>query len=299
MKSTARVFFQNDRLWLAIWLVGLTALWLWNTAFLNRPAFAQLRAASLNTLLVGAIVVVLATLLGWLSALALHACEESRRRMPARRSAALGHTGVPHLLLTFVLNLIRSVPQIVGILIGYVVLTLLIQEEILRNRYVQLLWIAVAISLFVFLEISDLIRERIKHYRSLDFYDAMLSCGVSERRIINNEILWKNSRAHLLNKLIATFGSTVFLLCSIDFIISVGLSTDVSLSNFPITLGGLLAKLDSKQDILAIGAVFTEPSSFSSLFFEHLQGVSTAFTIVFTLLCLYKISNGLVKRLRL
>jgi hypothetical protein len=73
----------------------------------------------------------------------------------------------------------------------------------------------------------------------------------------------------------------------------------VSLSNFPITLGGLLAKLDSKQDILAIGAVFTEPSSFPMLFFEHLQGVSTAFTIVFTLLCLYKISNGLVKRLRL
>lgn len=285
MKSS-RLLSQKDKLWLAIWLGGLAALWLWNTAFLNRPAFAQLRAASLNTLLVGVVVVALATLLGWLTAVALHLLEEARRR-------------IPQLLLAFVLNLIRSVPQIVGVLIGYVILTMLIQQEILRNRYVQLLWIALAMSAFVFLEISDLIRERIKHYRSLDFYDAMLSCGISERRIINNEILWKNSRAHLLNKLIAIFGTTIFLLCSIDFIISVGLSTDVSLSNFPITLGGLLAKLDSKQDILAIGAVFTDPSSFPSLFFEHLQGVSTAFTIVFTLLCLYKISNGLVQRLRL
>jgi ABC-type dipeptide/oligopeptide/nickel transport system permease subunit len=284
--KSSRLLSQKDKLWLAIWLGGLAALWLWNTAFLNRPAFAQLRAASLNTLLVGVVVVALATLLGWLTAVALHLLEEARRR-------------IPQLLLAFVLNLIRSVPQIVGVLIGYVILTMLIQQEILRNRYVQLLWIALAMSAFVFLEISDLIRERIKHYRSLDFYDAMLSCGISERRIINNEILWKNSRAHLLNKLIAIFGTTIFLLCSIDFIISVGLSTDVSLSNFPITLGGLLAKLDSKQDILAIGAVFTDPSSFPSLFFEHLQGVSTAFTIVFTLLCLYKISNGLVQRLRL
>lgn len=283
---TTTLFEKKDKLWLAIWLGGLAALWLWNTAFLNRPAFAQLRAASLNTLLVGASVVVFAMLLGWMSAVALHFLEQSRRR-------------VAQILLLFALNLIRSVPQIVGILIGYVALTLLIQEDVLRNRYVQLLWIAIAISLFVFLEITDLIRERIKQYRSLDFYDAMLSCGISERRIINNEILWKNSRAHLLNKLIAIFGTTIFLLCSIDFIISVGLSTDVSLSNFPITLGGLLAKLDSKQDILAIGAVFTDPSSFPSLFFEHLQGVSTAFTIVFTLLCLYKISNGLVQRLRL
>lgn len=284
--NSSRWLSHKDKLWLAIWLGGLAGLWLWNTAFLNRPAFAQLRAASLNTLLVGASVVVFATLLGWMSAVALHFLEHSRRP-------------IAQILLMFALNLIRSVPQIVGILIGYVALTLLIQEDILRNRYVQLLWIAIAISLFVFLEISDLIRERIRHYRSLDFYDAMLSCGISERRIINNEILWKNSRAHLLNKLIAIFGTTIFLLCSIDFIISVGLSTDVSLSNFPITLGGLLAKLDSKQDILAIGAVFTKPSSFPSLFFEHLQGVSTAFTIVFTLLCLYKISNGLVQRLRL
>ena len=277
---------HKDKRWLCIWLGGLMMLWLWNSAFLNRPALALLRAASLNTLLVGVVVVLLATMLGWLSGVALHVFADLRRRLPL-------------MILTFALNLIRSIPQIIGALIGYVILTLLIHDEILRGALVQLLWIALVISLFVFLEISDLIRERIAYYKKLDFYDAMLCSGIRERRIINNEILWKNSRAHLLHKLIAVFGMTIFLLCSVDFIISVGLSTDISLGNFPVTLGGLLARLDSKQDILAIGAALTDPVSVTGLVFEHLQGVSTAFTIVFSLVCLHKISNGLVQRLKL
>jgi hypothetical protein len=77
------------------------------------------------------------------------------------------------------------------------------------------------------------------------------------------------------------------------------LSTDVSLSNFPVTLGSLLAKLDSKQDILAIGSALSRIANAQSLFFEHLQGVSIVFVIVFSLLCIYKISNGLVKRYHL
>jgi hypothetical protein len=61
----------------------------------------------------------------------------------------------------------------------------------------------------------------------------------------------------------------------------------------------MLAKLDSKQDILAIGTVFADPGVFPSLFIEHLQGISVAFLIVYTLLCMYRISNGLVERYRL
>jgi hypothetical protein len=127
----------------------------------------------------------------------------------------------------------------------------------------------------------------------------MLCCGISEGRIINREILWKNSRPHLMNKLVAVFAAALFLQCSIDFIISVGLSTDVSLSNFPATLGSVLAKLDSKQDILAVGAAVMNPSTLGSLFFRHLQGITVAFIIVFTLLCMHNISHGLVKHFRL
>jgi ABC-type dipeptide/oligopeptide/nickel transport system permease subunit len=152
------------------------------------------------------------------------------------------------------------------------------------------------ISLFVFLEVVDLVRDRIRYFAASDFYPAMLCCGIRESRIVNIEVLWKNSRAHLIHKLIAIFGSAIFLQCSIDFIISVGLSTDVSSTNFPVTLGSLLAKMDSKQDILAIGSLFGDLSVFGRLLTEHLQGVSVAVVIVFSLLCIYQISNGFVKR---
>ncbi len=283
---TAEIFSRKDLAWLLAWLGGLMVVWTWNMAFLNQPAFVRLGNASLNTLFVGAFVVVVSCLMGWLGGLALNTLSEARNKSG-------------YLLLTFLFNLIRSVPQIVGVLIGYVILTMLIRADILRSELSQLIWMGCVISVFVFLEIADLVRERIQYFKSLDFVDAMLCCGIKESRIINIDILFKNSRAHLVHKMISVFGITIFLLCSIDFIISVGLSTDVSLSNFPTTLGGLLAKLDSKQDILAISSVLTDIGSIGTLFFEHLQGVSTAFIIVFTLLCLYNISNAFVKRHRL
>jgi hypothetical protein len=92
------------------------------------------------------------------------------------------------------------------------------------------------------------------------------------------------------------FGMAIFLQCSIDFIISVGLSTQASSVNFPVTLGSLLAKIDSKQDILAIGYAITHWSHIDNLFFEHLQGITVAFLLVFTLLCMYHISNGYARR---
>jgi hypothetical protein len=85
----------------------------------------------------------------------------------------------------------------------------------------------------------------------------------------------------------------------VDFIISVGLSTDVNSVSLPATLGSLLAKLDSKQDILAIGFTLTHPSYAPHLFFAHLQGLTTAFLIVFSLLCIYQIGNGYAERHRL
>ena len=278
-------YTRSDTLWLVIWLGGLGVAGLWDAVFLNQPAFELVQGAFVNTAIAGVLVILFSLFLGWMVGIGLHFLDTRSR--PA------------YLFLTFILNIIRSIPQIVGILIGYVILTFLIQEEILRSQLLQIVWMAFAIAVFVFLEVVDLIRERIAYFNRLDFFQAMLCCGIREGRIINREILWKNSRAHLLQKLVAIFGVAIFLQCSIDFIVSVGLSTDVSLSNFPVTLGNLLAKLDSKQDILAIGTIFPNPANLPSLFFEHLQGVSVAFIIVFSLVCIYKISNGLVKRFHL
>ena len=204
-----------------------------------------------------------------------------------------------YLFVTFLLNLIRSIPQIVGVLFGYVFVSHLIEKGILHSKIVVFPALACIMSVFIFLELVDLMRERIDHYKKLDFYNAMLVCGIPESRIINFDILWKNSRIHIFNKLISVFGVAVFLQCSVDFIISVGLSTNVSSVNLPTTLGSLLAKIDSKQDILAIGHTLTHPGYLPNIFFEHLQGITVAFLIVFTLLSIYNISNGYAERHRL
>jgi len=274
---------REDARWMAVWLGGMALLWVWDLLFLNRPAFLKIQEAFWNTLLGAGLVVVLTLILGWSAGLGLYFLESRKQRLPS-------------LSLTFLLNLIRSIPQMVGILLGYVILTVLIEREIVLSRTLQIFWMASVISLFTFLELADVIRERIEFFRKSDFFNAMLCCGIKESRIINVDILWKNSLSHILHKLIATFGMAIFLQCSIDFIISVGLSTDVSLANFPSTLGSLLASLDSKQDILAISTMFTDITYIKRLLTTHLQGVSVAFIIVFTLICVYKVTNGFVKR---
>lgn len=278
-----KLYREKDKLWLLIWLGGLLLLWGWNLLFLNKPALAKVQSGLLNTFFISSLVIVFSAMLGWISGVGSYFLEKATSK-------------IPYLTVTFFLNIIRSVPQIVGILVGYIIITVMIQDGSLSSTFYIMIIIAFVISLFVFIEISDLVRERITYFRRRDFYNAMLVCGIPEWQIVNREILWKNSVAHIFNKLIAVFGITVFLLCSIDFIVSVGLSTSVSAVNLPVTLGSLLAKIDSKQDILAIGYFITHPGYFPKLFFEHLQGITVAFLIVFTLLCIYKISNGFARR---
>ena len=283
---SASIYSQKDKFWFIVWLGILGLTFIWNTLFLNKPALRLVIEGSLNTLYISVLVVIFSFILGWIIGLFVVRFESSQFQLP-------------YFLLTFILNLLRSIPQIIGILLGYVGITYLITANILNNSWLIMTTMALAISLFIFNEVIDLIRERINHFKKLDFYNAMKVCGISENRIINFDILWKNSRIHILNKLIAIFGSAIFLQCTIDFIISVGLSTQVSSVSLPTTLGSLLAKIDSKQDILAIGNTIMNPSYFSHIFFEHLQGVTVAFLIVFTLLSVYKISNGFAERNRL
>jgi ABC-type dipeptide/oligopeptide/nickel transport system permease subunit len=272
--------------WLFLWIAGLGILWMWDLLFLNSPAFSLIRTALFNSLLAGLLVVFFSMTLGWGSGLLLYSLEKRKNK-------------VPYFAVTFFLNLIRSIPQIVGILLGYVVLTSLIVQNILRAPFLQLVSMSFVVSLFVFLEVTDLIRERVNHYKQLDFFDAMLCCGIKESRIVNVEILRKNSLSHLVHKGVAVFGMAIFLQCSIDFILSVGLSTEVSSTNFPATLGSMLARMDSKQDILAISMVFSNISYVPALCTRHLQGLNIAFVIVYTLVCVYNIANGLVRRYHL
>jgi hypothetical protein len=277
---------RKDILWLLLWIGGLIAVGVWLVLFLNEPARLRVQTAFLNTMLGAVIVVAAALLLGWGTAMALLTFERNGTRFP-------------YLTTTFALNLLRSVPQMVGMLVGYAVVTALILRGTLPSPFVQILFTSLVTSLFVFQEVVDLIRERVGHFERLDFVNALLVCGVPPRVIINREILLKNSLSHLIQKSVSLFGRAIFLICSIDFIISVGLSSEVSLVNLPTTLGSMLANLDSKQDILVIGSVVSDPAMFASLFFEHLQGVSVAFLIVYSLLCIHRVAGGMTERYRL
>ena len=277
---------KRDLLWLLIWIGGLAGAGVWLLLFLNEPARLRVQVAFMNTMLGALVVVAVALLLGWGTALALHTFERTGKR-------------TAYLIATFSLNLLRSIPQMVGMLVGYAIVTALILRGSLPSPLVQILFTSLVTSLFVFQEVVDLIRERVKHFEQLEFVNALLVCGVPPRVIVNREILLKNSLAHLIQKSVSLFGRAIFLICSIDFIISVGLSTEVNLVNLPTTLGSMLANLDSKQDILIIGSLLADPAMFASLFFEHLQGVSVAFLIVFSLLCVHRIAGGMTERYRL
>jgi ABC-type methionine transport system permease subunit len=285
-RRAQRLVDAEDTRWGLIWAAGIGLLFVWNGFFLNTPSFHRLQTAFLNSLLGGCVVVILTLGLGWVTGVSLYFLESK------------GHRSI-YLTFSFLLNLLRSVPQIVGVLVGYIVLIVVLERSGISAPWLHLAWMSVITALVLFQEMSDVIRERIDYYSKLDFMPAMLCCGISERRIVNIEILLKNCGAHLVHKMVALFGSALFLQCSIDFIISVGLSTDVNLSNVPLTLGSMLARMDSKQDILAVSTLFSDPGYFPRLFTTHLQGISVAIAIVFSLFSVYKISNGIVKRFHL
>jgi len=274
---------RKDIRWWIVWFCGMMLLWLWDFNFLAPLSFQLLSTAIVYTFVGASCAVIFSLTFGWLLGMGMYFLEQGKYK----------NGKLPVL---FFLNLIRSIPQIVWLLIGYILLTSLIRNQILQTQFEQLIWMAFVIGIFCSLEIYDLVRERISHFTKSDYFHAMLCCGMKESRIINIEILWKSSLSHVLHKIVSLFGTIILLQCSIDFIISVGLSQDVSLSNFPVTLGSLLAKLDSKQYILAVGTYLFDPWQNYQLLFMHLQGVSVAFIIVFTLICFFQIADGMVKQ---
>jgi ABC-type dipeptide/oligopeptide/nickel transport system permease component len=269
--------------WLVIWLSGMAAIGSWDALFLNKPAFKLVVAGFGNTVLISTLVVFFTLALAWFTVLVQNTLEVRRWK-------------VLSVLVVFMQNLVRSVPQVIGVLFGTVWVSGLVGGGALGSSLLIFCLLAFIMSIFIFIELAELMQERIQYFKTLDFYDAMRVCGISENRIVNFHILWKNSRVHIFNKLIAVFGMAIFLQCSVDFIVSVGLSTDADLVTLPPTLGGLLAKIDSKQDILALGHTLTHPAYMGKLFFKHLQGLTAAFLLVFSLLSLYHISNGFSER---
>ena len=133
--AVGRYTAMKDRLWFSIWGAGIALIWIWNLVFLNKPALHQIESGFLNTLSISSIVIVLAALMGWGVTLI---DDFLNRRFPGLQ-----------LSLIFLINLIRSVPQIVGTLMGYVLLTVLIQNGVITSRLPVLLCMALIIAFFL------------------------------------------------------------------------------------------------------------------------------------------------------
>ena len=96
---------SKDIRWSLIWFCTITAIGIWDALFLNKPAIKLVVTGFFNTLVISLLVIVFTLVLGWLAAMALH---YSKKNKPA------------FVLLNFLFNLIRSIPQVIGILFGYI-----------------------------------------------------------------------------------------------------------------------------------------------------------------------------------
>ncbi|NUQ80968.1 MAG: hypothetical protein HUU10_05085 [Bacteroidetes bacterium] len=270
---------HRDRRWFLIWITGLLILLAWNLLFLNRPAMLRVWSGFGNTLMITVVSLCTATLLSVSFSLIMTLTRWNHHRWIFT-------------MLDLILGTLRSVPQIIGLLLGFIILTLLIQADWLTSPTLILTGMGLTVGLVMFHEFTDMLNDRIAAFEQTDFVHASRVAGVPDRVLILIEIWWRNSRPHLINKLISGTGLTIFLLCSIDFVLSVGLSQTVSAVNFPPTLGSMLAHIDSKQDILSIGVLLSDPTYFWPMITRHLQGLSVAFLITFTLVCWFRIGNG-------
>jgi len=282
-----RIFFSKSdpaKFWFRIMIVGLLLIYLWNAAFLYESGFKRWQAALFNSIFVSFVASLLSIFLGWFFSYYKYINEYLDKVVVSKT-------------IIFFIDAIKSIPQVIGALTGYAILTNLTARDYNLSSFVLLILLSFILGLFLFVEAYDMFNERIAYYKDKDFISALRVLGMKESSIINKEIFYKNSRSYVIQKFASIFGEVFFLQASVDYIISVGLTLKTNLVSLPPTLGNLLARIDSKQDIFAIGMIFSNLSYIFELPFKHLQGLSAALTLVFVLICVYKIANALTEKL--
>ena len=276
-----KILSRKDLRWSALFVLGLLFSVIWNAIFLNDAAFSKWLSAIVQTYLLGLLSLMLSLSFGWLFALGEELLFSENKFLNAG--------------FYLFIDLLKSIPQIVIILLGYIPLFFYFDN----SPFVQTLWLALVLALSFANDVYEEISNRIAVSKNYGFYNAMLALGIKESRIINRDVLLLNSAPYLINRAVVIFASSVFLLTSADFIVSVGLAPQLTLSGLPATLGNILATATSKEDILAIREVFADPLYLKELLTTHLQGISAAFALVFTMISAYEISNGIVERKKL
>ena len=135
MTDISRILQQRkDIRWLSFWFLGMIVVWIWDALFLDPLSYELVQAAIFNTFFGAGAAVAAALGLGWGGALLLYFLENGKKRFF-------------YLPILFMVNLIRSVPQIIGLLIGYIILSFWMDYGVLQSAAGQTLWMACVIGL--------------------------------------------------------------------------------------------------------------------------------------------------------
>ncbi len=277
--TTHKIYSSKEKLWSIIFVSFFLLLLVWNFIFLNNTALNKWLIATANTYLLASS----ATLLAFLFA-KIFVDLNLRIFISQNKAASVANR--------LFLDFLRSIPQVIFLLGGYAIMIFYFSGFSLIN----FIWLSFVISLVFLNDAYDEMQNRINFYRQTDFFNASLVAGIPLGKIVNRDILWRNSQPYLVNRAVNIFTASVFLLCSVDFIISVGLTNEINLASLPVTLGNVLANITAKEDILAVREIFVNPLYITELFTKHLEGISAAILLLLTLISGFKISNGLIKK---
>jgi len=174
-----RIFFSKSdpaKFWFRIMIVGLLLIYLWNAAFLYESGFKRWQAALFNSIFVSFVASLLSIFLGWFFSYYKYINEYLDKVVVSKT-------------IIFFIDAIKSIPQVIGALTGYAILTNLTARDYNLSSFVLLILLSFILGLFLFVEAYDMFNERIAYYKDKDFISALRVLGMKESSIINKEIL--------------------------------------------------------------------------------------------------------------
>ena len=269
---------DRSKFWIFFFIISVSIIFTWNSAYLNDRSFYLIRTAYFNSLVIAFCSIVLVLLLTWFLSVIAITGERIKR------------------FVYFFMNQGILIPQVLIVLFGQAFLNKLILSGFINSAFEYILFSSMILSIALFSETLTFFNNRIELLKERGFYEAMTSLKISKWRIVHFDILWDNSRKIIITKAVALFATVFFLQVIVDFIISVGLSRDLNQFNFPPSLGTVLADTTSKEDLLYVQHIFKNPGLIKNLFFRHLQGISIVAMFFVTLLSLVKYSSEKLSR---
>jgi hypothetical protein len=269
---------NRSKYWIFFFLISITVIFIWDKIYLNERSFTLVFNAYLNSILIAVLAIIIVISASWLLSL------------------LSSINNVLKQIVYFFMNQGILIPQVLIVLFGQTILNILIVSGHLNNSIEYMIYSSIILSFSLLSESLTFFINRIELLKERGFYESMTSLNIRKWRIVHFDILWDNSRKIIITKAVSLFATVFFIQVIVDFIISVGLSRDLSQFNFPPSLGTVLADTTSKEDLLYVQHIIKNPSLIKNLFYRHLQGISLVAMLFVTLLSMVKYSSEQLMR---